>query len=397
MQKMIVGPETERMVELGHPWVIADRYTKAWPKGHSGDLITLVNERGTSLATALHDPDNRIVARVVSRDRVKLSVEWFIQRLQQAKSLRRHAQLEDTDAHRWVNGEGDGLPGITLDRYADYLMLQFYSCAWEPHQPQLMQALQTVFKPRGIYLKPRPQNTRGLEARRSNKKMSRLLAGAAAPAPLEVKENGLLFLVDLSEGLNTGLFADQRRNRREIMARSSSKRVLNLFAFTGAFSVAAAAAGAKRVTSIDVSDKYLELARDNFSLNRLNPKRHEFIHGDVFVELARLRKENRCFDLIIFDPPSFSTTRKSHFSTQGGTAKLVSETLPLLESGGLLVASSNHQKVGLDEYIKQLRRGALEAKTELAILMTAGQADDFPVPVTFPEGRYLKFVIGVKK
>lgn len=396
MQKCIVGPETSRMLELGHPWVLADRYTKKWPQGNVGDLIALSNQKGDFLATALYDPDDRIVARVLDKNKIQLNAKWLEKRMQQAVDLRRQALLEETDSYRLINSEGDGLPGLTLDRYGDYLMLQLYCRAWETHLELLKKVMQSVYQPQGIYRKFRPQETRALEAKSPSKEYSRLIAGRAATVPLRVKENGLTFLVDLRAGLNTGLFADQRRNRCEIMARVAGKRVLNLFAFTGAFSVAAAAAGARMVTSVDVSEKYLGVARDNFSENRLNPKLHEFIVADVFAELAKMGSQQRVFDVVIFDPPSFSTTKKSRFSTHGGTAKLVAATLPLLASGGLLVCSSNHQKVSLDDYFKELRKGALQAGVDLKTIFTAGQAEDFPCSVSFPEGRYLKFVISVK-
>ena len=396
MENYLVGSETARMVKLGHPWVIADRYTKKWPTGKAGAVIGLVDEKNNYLATALYDPKDRIVARILQLGKFQLTREWFEQKLQQAKQLRQHARLEETDAYRWLNGEGDGLPGVTVDCYGDYLMLQLYTPAWDAHLDKLTAALQSVFQPKGIYRKLRPQETRALEAQKKSKEYSRLIAGTTAPVPLEVVENGLKYLVDLREGLNTGLFPDQRRNRLELMGRAAGKRVLNLFAFTGAFSVAAAAAGAKRVTSVDVSKKYLQVARDNFSINRLNPKQHDFVVADVFTELTRMQEQGRRFDVILFDPPSFSTTRKSRFSTHGGTARLVAATLPLLERGGLLISSSNHQKVSLDDYLKELRRGALQAGHDLKTIFTGGQPEDFPCSVSFPEGRYLKFVINVK-
>ncbi len=396
MQKCQVGAETVRMLELGHPWVIADRYTKKWPPGEAGELITLVDDKQNHLATALYDPNDRIVARVLDKKKIQLTVGWLEKKLSQAKRLRQHAQLNETDAYRWLNGEGDGLPGVTVDCYADYLMLQLYTPAWDVHLELLTTALQKVFCPKGIYRKLRPQETRALEAKKRTKEYSRLISGHPAPVPLQVKENGLNYLVDLREGLNTGLFPDQRRNRQELMTRVVGKRVLNLFAFTGAFSVAAAAAGAQKVTSIDVSKKYLEIARENFSINRINPKRHEFIVGDVFAELARMQTQQRCFDIILFDPPSFSTTSKSRFSTHGGTSKLVAATLPLLESGGLLISSSNHQKVSMDDYLKELRRGALQSGDSIKTIFTSGQPEDFPCSISFPEGRYLKFVVSVK-
>ncbi len=397
MQKCQVGPETLRMLRLGHPWIIADRYTKQWPSGKPGELIALVDEKQNHLATALYDPKDRIVARVLDPGKIELTKGWLEKKLIQAKQLRQHAQLDQTDAFRWFNGEGDGLPGVTVDCYGDYLMLQLYTPAWDAHLGILTAALQKVFQPQGIYRKLRPQETRALEARKRTKEYSHLIAGSAAAVPLQVKELGLNYLVDLREGLNTGLFPDQRRNRQEVMSRVAGKRVLNLFAFTGAFSVASAAAEAKKVTSIDVSKKYLDIAQENFSINRINPKRHEFIVGDVFAELEKMRIQQRNFDIILFDPPSFSTTKKSRFSTHGGTSKLVAATLPLLEAGGLLISSSNHQKVSMDDYIKELRRGSLQAGAELKTIFISGQPEDFPCSVNFPEGRYLKFVISVKQ
>ena len=217
-----------------------------------------------------------------------------------------------------------------------------------------------------------------------------------APEPLLVQENGLSFQVSLERGLNTGLFLDQRSNRRDLMARVEGKRVLNLFSYTGAFSVAAAAAGASQVTSVDASPGYMEIARTNFSANRLNPKRHEFVVGDCLAVLDEMSRQGTVFDLILMDPPSFSTTSKSRFTTRGGTSDLVASALRLLRDGGVLIASSNHQKVDLADYLKELRRGALQAGNSLQVIKLSGQPEDFPYPVTFPEGRYLKYAICVK-
>jgi 23S rRNA (cytosine1962-C5)-methyltransferase len=213
---------------------------------------------------------------------------------------------------------------------------------------------------------------------------------------LTVTENGLNFIVSLEQGLNSGLFLDQRANRRDLMQRVTGKKVLNLFAYTGAFSVAAAASGATLVTSVDASPTYTDWARVNFGANRLNPKRHEFIVGDCLATLADLARQGKRYDIILLDPPSFSTTAKSRFTTKGGTSDLVAASLPLLQPGGLLITSSNHQKVEVADYLKELRRGALQAKSELRVIQLAGQPADFPYPVTFPEGRYLKYAISVK-
>jgi 23S rRNA (cytosine1962-C5)-methyltransferase len=386
-----VGPETVRMLQLGHPWVIADRYTSRWPKADCGVLAELVDEAGKLLGTALLDPGARIVARLLSVDRINLDASWIGSRLTAASQLRRWLELGDTTTWRLVNAEGDGLPGLTVDRYADHLLVQYYTRAWEPHLPAVVQALVANCAPRGIYGKFRPQQTRTA----GETVKGRLLAGSKAPEPLVVVEHGLRFRVDLANDLHTGLFLDQSDNRRTFGRLSAGQRVLNLFAYTGAFSVAAAAAGAERVTTIDASTRYLDGARENFRLNDLDPAAHDFVAGDCFLELEKLDKGNRRFDLILMDPPSFSTTRDSRFTTSGGTAELVRRSLALLPPGGVLITSSNHQKIDLPDYLKELRRGALAAGRDLRVIEAAGQGGDFPYPVTFPERRYLKYVVSV--
>ncbi|MDD5287149.1 MAG: class I SAM-dependent rRNA methyltransferase [Desulfuromonadaceae bacterium] len=395
--KRIVGPETVRMLELGHPWVVADSYTKKWPVGKIGQIVELCNGEGSFLATALLDPGDRVVARVLARERIQLDRQWLMKRLQKSIDLRlNHADLIETDAYRLVNGEGDGLPGLTVDRYAGYLMVQLYSDAWRSHTALLTKVLQDLLSPLGIYEKARPRETRELEAVGDAKSYGRLLIGDPAPERLEVRENGLTFLVSLERGLNTGLFLDQRRNRRDLMNRAEGKRFLNLFAYTGAFSVAAAASGASRVTSVDASPGYSDWAKSNFGVNRLNPKRHEFIVGDCLAVLGDLAQGNNIYDIVLMDPPSFSTTSKSRFTTRGGTSDLVTAALRLLSDGGLLIASSNHRRVDVGDYLKELRRGALHSKCDLKVISLLGQPEDFPYPVTFPEGRYLKYAVCVK-
>jgi len=396
-RQFIVGPETVRMLELGHPWVLVDRYTKRWPQAKFGEVVPLIDEQGKVLAMALLEPHAQVVARVLEFSPMKLGKEWLQGKVVRARQLReQYVDLSGTTAFRLINGEGDGLPGITVDRYGDYLMVQLYAESWKPHLPMLVQILDDEFHPRGIYEKRRPQKTRELEAVSDSKKYSRLLAGSACSGRLLVQENGLNFNVELEEGLNTGLFLDQRANRLDLMGRVEGKTVLNLFAYTGAFSVAAVCAGATRVTSVDASGYYLGWAEENFSINRQNPRRHEFIVDDCLNALRQLQGEGRLFDVVLMDPPSFSTTKKSRFTTRGGTSDLVAAALPLLSTGGLMVTSSNHQKVDLADYLKELRRGALQQRCDMRVVRVMGQPEDFPFPLTFPEGRYLKYVMAVK-
>ena len=391
-----IGSETIRMLNLGHPWVIADRFTSNWPKTECGALVELVSEKGASLGTALCDPGSRIVARRLSSSVVQLDRLWLTRMLTQAQASRRWLEFGDTDVARLVNAEGDRLPGLTVDRYGDYLMVQYYTSAWEMHLEALAEALQEVYAPVGIYCKYRPQETRKLASGKQVKApQAWLLAGDPAPQSLTARENGLNYHIDMVKDLHTGLFHDQRQNRVEFRRQAAGCRVLNLFAYTGAFSVAAAAGGATQVTSVDASGRYLDWARENFRLNGIDPEDHEFITGDCFVELDRLAKAGRSFDLVFVDPPSFSTTRKSRFTTSGGTADLVQKVLRLIPAGGLLVTSSNLQKMPLESYLKELRKGSLAVGRHLQVVKVSGQADDFPFSPSFPEGHYLKYVVSV--
>ena len=389
--RCLVGPDTVRMLQLGHPWVIADRYTARWPQAPCGGLAELVDEKGTLLGTALLDPGARVVARLLASGAFSLDVSWIAARLAAAEQVRSWLDPGDTTAWRLVNGEGDGLPGLTIDRYGDDLLVQYYTRGWEPHLSVVVSALQRRYQPRAIYAKFRPQQTRG----KDGDVKGRLLSGRRESGLQVVVEQGLRFRVDLENELHTGLFLDQRENRRAFRQLAAGQRVLNLFAYTGAFSVAAAAGGARQVTTVDAAPRYLEWARENFRLNGLDPSVHSFIAGDCFAELARLAGSGCRYDVILMDPPSFSTVRDSRFTTSGGTAELVGLALALLPAGGLLITSSNHQKIDLADYLKELRRGALAAGRELRVVGTAGQGGDFPYPVTFPEGRYLKYVVSV--
>jgi len=391
-----VGAETVRMLKLGHPWVIADHYTARWPQAVCGDLIELTAQDGSFLGTALYDDGARVVARRLSTEMMTLDRSWMAKRLQQAYASREWLDLGETTVCRLVNAEGDGLPGVTVDRYGDFLMVQYYTPAWEPHLDMLVAALQEIYTPAGIYGKFRPQDTRKLVAgNKVRAPQGSLLAGRPAPHGLTVRENGLLYRIDLIEDLHPGLFHDQRQNRLEFRRLAAGCRVLNLFAYTGAFSVAAAAGGAEQVTSVDASGRYLDWAQDNFRINGIDPGSYEFITSDCFVELDRLARAGRSFDVVFMDPPSFSTTRRSRFTTRGGTAELVQRALQLLPPAGLLVTSSNLQKMSITDYLKELRKGSLAAERPLQVVGVSGQAGDFPFMASFPEGEYLKYVVSV--
>lgn len=399
MERCRVSAESERMLTLGHPWIIQDQETKRWKRLQTGSIIELTAPDGRYLATALYDPDDRIIARVLSYDRtMRLNAHWLEK--QCAAAIRRRTLLagdSQTTAYRLINGEGDALPGLTVDRYGDFLMLQLYSEAWRPHLPLVTQILGKLVKPAGIYEKRRPRDTRTLEQRVGSKQYGVHIHGEHVPTPHVVTEHGIRYQVNLAEGLDTGLFLDQRENRSALMRHLPGKQFLNLFAYTGAFSLAAASVGATHCTSVDISPRYMAIHRQNILLNNLPEENFSLIIDDCLAALTNFREQGRSFDVIMLDPPSFSTTGKGMFTTRKGTSELVAAALNVLTDDGLLVCSSNHQKTDLADYLKELRRGALQADSLLTVIAQAGQPLDFPYPVTFPEGRYLKYIITQKQ
>ncbi len=399
MERCRISQETERMLHLGHPWVLKDKDTALWKRMPLGCVMQLVNKDGAYVATALYDPHDKIVARVLSwHASMQLTEAWISDKIQQALKKRHNLFMDgQTTAYRLINAEGDALPGITVDRYGDFLMVQLYSEAWRPHLSLLVTALDRLCTPAGIYEKKRPRDTRTLEQRNGSKQYGILLHGKPVPVPHIVQELGIRYEVDLQEGLDTGLFLDQRENRKTLMQIVANKRFLNLFAYTGAFSLAAAIAGAQACTSIDISPRYTQIHKKNILLNFLSKQRCTLVVDDCLRALAKLKEQGERFDVILLDPPSFSTTGKGMFTTKKGTSELVAAALAVLHDGGTLICSSNHQKTDLADYLKELRRGALEAGCFLSVTHQTGQPFDFPYPVTLPEGRYLKFVMAVKQ
>jgi 23S rRNA (cytosine1962-C5)-methyltransferase len=283
----------------------------------------------------------------------------------------------DTNAFRLLNEGGDALEGVSIDVYGDHLVVSLYDDAAVSAQQALLDAIEALGFA-GIYLKLRPKQANVLvDARNETIAPSRPVRGAAAPDEFEVRELGLPYLVRLGDGLSTGIFLDQRENRRRIRELSAGKRVLNLFAYTCPFTIAAAAGGAVRTVSVDAARPAIErgergLAHAGFTGD------HSFVVDDVFAWLERARKKER-FDVVILDPPSYSTVGKQRFSTASGDyRKLAALAMSVVAPKGLLLACSNHRQTVQAKLRRLLHEAAREANRGVA------QMKDLPVPADFP-------------
>ena len=284
-----------------------------------------------------------------------------------------------------------------VDLYGDadsgehWAILKTYAASVERIKPWVVEALQAITPLTGV-IERGGDRGRGQEGRGAEP-----LAGRPPTGPIIISEHGLRFEVDILRGQKTGFFLDQRENRRTIEQWSQGKRVLNLFSYTGGFSVYAARGGAEHVTSVDSAREAMATAERNFVLNSFDPAQHEFVVADCFDLLERYHGEGRRFDLIIVDPPSFARSKEQMAAALGAYQRLNSLALKCLSPNGLLASSSCTSQVSPTTFTQMLAKAAVadaKARRRLLILHDAGQPLDHPAPVYFPEGRYLKFVLG---
>ncbi|HEX2673909.1 MAG TPA: class I SAM-dependent rRNA methyltransferase [Polyangiaceae bacterium] len=372
--------QLKRGLQAGHPWVYRDHV----PRGFQAPSGTWVKVRsGGFSAFALWDESSKIALRLFS-ERVVPDADWVRERVAAALELRRALLDPQTSAYRLLYGEGDGIPGLTVDVYGPFAVIVTYADSLDTLVPWVVQALVELLKLHGVVRRARVRDGEPpkLEA----------LHGRLPPRDLIIAEHGLRMHVDLFSGQKTGLFLDHRENRRFLGALCAGKRVLNLFSYTGAFSLYAARAGATRVTSVDLSQPAARAARGNFELNGLDPEQHEFLAEDVFEFLERTRQAGTTYDVVICDPPSFANSRDQQKNALRAYVSVNSSGLRVLAPGGIYAAASCTAQVSSDAFRGVLAEAAVNAKRRLQIFHDAGHAPDHPIFAGHPEGRYLKFM-----
>lgn len=380
-----IDPAIRARLQQGHPWVYRNHLigterlrSGQWVRARCGGLTVY----------GLYDEQSPIGLRIFSRNGLP-DQAWFRERVWEAWELR--APLRDsgqTTAYRWIYGEGDGLPGIVVDRYGDYAVIQTYAESVQTLAPAIAAALRAVDPElRGIVQRPRLHDDNESEAQPV------LLWGEWPPRDLVVQENGLFFQVDMLYGQKTGLFLDQRDNRRTIEGLVAGASVLNCFAYTGGFSLYALRGDAAEVVSCDVGRGLAEATAANIALNRLPAERHRFETEDCFALLDRYAKAGRTFDVVILDPPSFARARASQHAALRAYVRLNALGIRCVTPGGMLVSASCTAQIGPEQFRALLGDAAAQAHRRLQIIHEAGHPLDHPVPAGFPEGRYLKFIV----
>ncbi len=304
-------------------------------------------------------------------------------KLQNAVSARRKI---NSNAIRLVAAESDGLPGLIIDRYADWIVCQFLSAGSEHWKNTIAELLQEIFPGLSIYERSdvSVREKEGLPPRCG------VLSGAEPPEHVEINENGMRLLVDIKGGHKTGYYLDQRDSRAAVRNWAEGRDVLNCFSYTGGFGVAALLGGAKHVLQMDSSEPALEIAKQNAALNGLDPSASEYLCGDVFKELRRFRDSRRDFDLIILDPPKFVESRSQLDKGARGYKDINLLAFKLLRPGGLLLTFSCSGLMEMPLFQKIVSDAALDAGRNGQILAVLNQSPDHPIALNFPEGAYLK-------
>ncbi len=380
-RSLVLKRGKERVVANRHPWIFAGAiHSERGPE--DAPIGDLVDSDGKRLASGFYSRHSQIRLRALTFGDEELTPQLIATRIASAIARRRTIFDETTNAARVVHAEGDELSSLVVDRYDDLLVVEIANRGVEQLKPLIIETLQRELSPRAIYFK-NDLSVRALEQLSTEDEGS---AGAT-----RFLESGLTFLIDPSEGQKTGFFLDQRDNRRLTRTLAAGKRVLNLFSYTGAFGVYAAAGGAAAVTNVDVSARAIEQARENHALNGRNA---EFVVADAF---QYVRQQRERFDFIVCDPPAFAKSRGDVERAARGYKDINLYALKLVEPGGMLMTFSCSGHMSLDLFQKVIFAAALDAGRRVSIVKRLGAGADHPVSLYCPEGEYLKgFLLEVR-
>jgi 23S rRNA (cytosine1962-C5)-methyltransferase len=380
MKTVTLKPGKDKPVRNKHHWIFSGAVASL-PDFEDGEILAVQSRAGEFLGCGYFNRRCSILGRMLSFDRTPPE-EAVRDNIVRAVALRRTLFDANTNAFRLVNAEGDGLPGLIVDRYDDVLVVQVATLGMERLKPFVLETLNEVVPSRAVYEKS------NLPARHEEglPDFEGLLAGELPPE-VRVVENGFPFCVDIIRSQKTGLFLDQREMRRLVLSLAAGRRILNCFAYTGGFTVYGLRGGAARVVSVDASEPALDTARRNVSLNGFEPRAEDFIKADVF---GFLRKHDEVYDLVILDPPAFAKKKTDVRQACRGYKDLNRVALARVAAGGLALTFSCSHFVDEPLFQTVVFQAALEAGRRVRILQRHHQAFDHPLNIFHPESEYLK-------
>lgn len=378
----------EKSLLRRHPWVFSGAVARMEGKAAPGETIDIVDHQGKWLARAALSPASQIRARVWTFDpNETIDIAFFTRRLNQAQQWRDWlAKKDGLDSYRLIAGESDSLPGVTIDRFGNFLVLQLLSAGAEYQRPALVSALQACYPECSIYDRSdvAVRKKEGMELAQGP------VSGELPPDLLAIEEHGMKLLVDIKGGHKTGYYLDQRDSRFATRRYVEDKRVLNCFSYTGGFAVSALMGGCRQVISVDTSQDALDVAKQNVELNQLDLSKAEFVRDDVFKLLRKYRDQGETFDVIVMDPPKFVENKSQLHGACRGYKDINMLAIQLLNPGGILLTFSCSGLMTTDLFQKIVADAATDAGRDVQFIEQFRQAADHPVIASYPEGLYLK-------
>ncbi len=394
MQTVKLKPGREKSLLRRHPWIFSgaiDPCSSGLENLQGGDTVDVFDSKGNFLARGAYSPQSQIRIRIWTWGfEEQIDEAYFRQRLGCAITSRRaFNDRRGSNAYRLFYGESDGLPGLIIDVYGEYLVIQLTASGVERWRETLADLLIELTGIENIYERSdvEVRKLEGLALRTG------VMRGSQPPDIINITEYGLEFLVDIQRGQKTGFYLDQKANRKRVRELTQGCEVLDCFSYTGGFALSGLIGGAVRVTAIESSPEALNLARRNLKLNNLSENNVEWIEGDVFQQLRRFRDQGKVFDLIVLDPPKFAATSSQISNAARGYKDINLLAFKLLRKDGILTTFSCSGSVDEDLFQKIVAGAALDAGIEAQILERLHQGPDHPVALNFPEGAYLKGLV----
>ncbi|MBC7398342.1 MAG: class I SAM-dependent rRNA methyltransferase [Mucilaginibacter sp.] len=388
MIDIILNKGKEKAVLHRHPWVFSGAIANVKGKPANGDIVRLINAKGDFMAYGFYNDQSRVAVRLLEWDEeVIVDEQWFRDKVAVAVAARSELLSSgSTNTCRLIFSESDYLPGLIVDKYADHLAVQVLTSGMEKMMPVIIDELKRLLNPKSVFDKSDASSRQheGMETENV------VLCGDNPPDSVEVKENNIIYNINIAEGQKSGFYCDQRDNREIVAAYAKGKTMLDCFSYTGGFTLNALHNGATAVTSVDSSALAIETLKENIKLNKLDAKKHTAIQSDVNKQLRVFKDEGATFDIIVLDPPKYAPSRSALDRASRAYKDLNRLAMLLLNKGGLLATYSCSGAMNMETFKQVLAWAALDAGKQVQFIYQFCQPEDHPVRSSFPEGEYLK-------
>jgi 23S rRNA (cytosine1962-C5)-methyltransferase len=384
-QRLKLTRDLTKHIKRGNPWIFSDAVEKI--KATEGSYTILLSHKNEVLAHGFYSPNINLAFRVLNLGDKKFNDLEVEKRLHRAIANKKHLLSQENKCFRFLNGEGDELPGVVADFYDGVIVLKLDGTASENFW--LKEAFAAFF----MEQKEIPVKCVYFKRKNREEEKGMILAGECDNlTDLEFLEHGVKFRTNIIDAAKTGFFLDQRENRNFIRSVSKDKTLLNLFGYTGGFSVYAGLGGASKVTTVDIAPNAIKGAEINWEINHLSPEKHEGICVDAFEFVAESQKQKKMWDIVITDPPSFAPNQKAVDSAKDAYTKVFADSLKLVKDGGYFAASSCSGHISFEVFLEIVQEALSKSRRRGKVLLIKGQPEDHPFPFALPEMRYLKFV-----